>query len=216
MRFELFEKLPLVGILRGVTPREIAPLCRSVIAAGLTTIEITMNTDGAPDLIRRLIDCAEGRLAVGAGTVLNDSELSCALAAGASFIVMPTLVDAVVRRCVDEAIPVFPGALTPQEIFAAHSAGATVVKVFPANLFGPSYFRDLRGPFHDIPLLACGGVNAETIGAFFENGATGAAFGGSIFKRAWLEDGAFDRLGEAVRELIDAYRSATGRRSGPV
>ena len=208
MKFDWFEKMPIMGILRGIQPGEIPSLTEAVIAAGLTTIEITMNTDGAPELIRQLIDCAEGRLAVGAGTVLSDDDMTAALEAGASFIVMPTLVDPVVRRCVDEGIPVFPGALTPNEIYNAHLAGATMVKVFPANLFGPAYFKDIRGPFNDIPLLACGGVTPHTIGAFFENGASGASFGGSIFRREWLRAGAFDRIGEEIRALISAYRAS--------
>lgn len=212
MNLETFSKLPLMGILRGVRPDEIGPLTETVIAAGLTTIEITMNTAGAPDLIRRLIDCAQGRLTVGAGTVLSEQYLSAALAAGASFIVMPTLVEPVVRRCVEEGIPVFPGALTPQEIHNAHTAGATMVKVFPANLFGPAYFKDIQGPFDDIPLLACGGVNPETLGAFFANGASAASFGASIFRREWLESGDYQRVGEALRDLIGAYRTVVDMR----
>ena len=209
MQLEQFEALPLMGILRGIAQEEVAPLVETVISAGLKTIEITMNTAGAPALIRELVSCAAGRLHVGAGTVLNEVDLDIAIAAGAEFIVMPTLVREVVRRCKIEEIPVFPGALTPQEIHNAYAAGATMVKVFPANLFGPAYFKDVLGPFDDVPLLACGGVNETTVGAFFQNGARGASFGGSIFKREWLSKGQFDRVGEAVASLIGAYRRAT-------
>jgi 2-dehydro-3-deoxyphosphogluconate aldolase/(4S)-4-hydroxy-2-oxoglutarate aldolase len=133
-----------------------------------------------------MVNAAKGRFRVGAGTVLSMDELRRALDSGASFIVMPTLVQDVTVYCAKHDIPVFPGALTPQEIFHAWNAGATMVKVFPANVFGPSYFRDLKGPFGDVPLLACGGVTAENIGEFFKNGAKAASFGASIFKREWL------------------------------
>ncbi len=201
-----FEKLPLMGILRGVTAAEIPPLTEAVTAAGLETIEITMNTPHAPSLIAALIKCAKGRLTVGAGTVLTMAEYDRAMEAGATFIVMPTLVRDVVARCVADGVPVFPGALTPQEIFNAFEVGAAMVKVFPSNLFGPTYFKDVRGPFNQIPLLACGGVNARTVGAFFENGASGASFGGSIFRRAWFEAGAYDEIESAVKQLISFYR----------
>jgi 2-dehydro-3-deoxyphosphogluconate aldolase / (4S)-4-hydroxy-2-oxoglutarate aldolase len=114
----------------------------------------------------------------------------------------------VVSRCQEDGIPVFPGALTPQEIFDAYNAGATMVKVFPANLFGPAYFKDVLGPFDHVPLLACGGVNAETVAAFFEHGAKGASFGGSIFRREWLTAGDYDRIGEALMSVIRAYQTA--------
>jgi 2-dehydro-3-deoxyphosphogluconate aldolase / (4S)-4-hydroxy-2-oxoglutarate aldolase len=213
MKLDQFEKRPLMGILRGVKPQEIAPLIETIISAGLSTIEITMNTPGAPELIRQLVECADGRLIIGAGTVLSSADMTRALAAGATFIVMPILVPDVMQRCVAEGVPVFPGALTPEEIYRAHAAGAAMVKVFPANCFGPAYFRDISGPFADIPLLACGGVNAKTVGAFFRNGARAAAFGGSIFKREWMEAGAFDRIGAAVADLVAAYRAATQSKS---
>lgn len=207
---EQFKTVPLMGILRGVKAEEIGPLTETVIAAGLLTIEITMNTEDASSLIEKLVKSAKGRLCVGAGTVLGLSDYDQAIKAGARFIVMPTLVREVVARCVEDGVPVFPGALTPQEIFDAYEAGATMVKVFPANLFGPAYFKDIRGPFGQIPLLACGGVNAETVGAFFESGAAGASFGGSIFKRRLLETGAFDEIGQAIKQLIAAYKRAVG------
>lgn len=208
---EQFNTMPLMGILRGVKADEIAPLTETVIAAGLRTIEITMNTEDASSLIEKLAESAKGRLFVGAGTVLSLGEYDRAITAGATFIVMPTLVRDVVARCVKDGVPVFPGALTPQEIYYAYEAGATMVKVFPANLFGPAYFKDVRGPFSQIPLLACGGVNAKTVGAFFENGAGGASFGGSIFDRRLLETGAFDEIGQAIEQLITAYKTAVGR-----
>ena len=96
----------------------------------------------------------------------------------------------------------------PKEVLDAWRAGATMVKVFPANLFGPAYFKDLSGPFTDIPLLACGGVTLKNIGAFFANGAGAASFGGSIFKREWLRSGDFKSVGHALKTLIRATDKA--------
>lgn len=206
MEIHQFRSLPLMGILRGVQDHEIAPIAETTASAGLKAIEITMNTADAPRLIRRLKDASNGRFSVGAGTVLTVDELNRARDAGAEFMVMPTLVADVMAVCVKERIPAFPGALTPQEIDNAWRAGATMVKVFPASVFGPTYFKDIAGPFPHIDLLACGGVNTENVGRFFDCGARGASFGGSIFKRAWIEAGAYDRVEAALSALISAYQ----------
>jgi 2-dehydro-3-deoxyphosphogluconate aldolase/(4S)-4-hydroxy-2-oxoglutarate aldolase len=167
-----------------------------------------MNTPAAPALIARMRAAAGDRLMVGAGTVLDLDALEHARAAGASFIVMPTLVAAVVERCVAAGVPVFPGALTPQEIHAAWSAGATMVKVFPAGVFGPTYFREIKGPFADIELMAVGGVDTDNMAAYFSCGASAVAFGASVFRREWLAERAYDRIGVEVRRLVAACAAA--------
>ncbi|SPD72021.1 2-dehydro-3-deoxyphosphogluconate aldolase/4-hydroxy-2-oxoglutarate aldolase [uncultured Desulfobacterium sp.] len=203
MDISKFKSLPLLGILRGIKEDSIEPLIETVVASGLKTIEITMNTKGAHDLIRRTVKAADDRLVVGAGTVLTMEDLQSALDAGATFIVLPVLVADVVRYCAKNSIPVFPGAFTPQEVYNAWLAGATMVKVFPAGLLGPKYFAELKGPFNDIELLACGGVNVDTIGMFFSSGASAAAFGAGTFKKAWLEQRDFSSIRRSIEDLIE-------------
>lgn len=140
-----FEKLPILGILRDVELGIIEPLIEAIASAGLETIEITMNTRDAAKLIQSAIKISKKRLYIGAGTVLSMESLKSALSAGATFIVTPVLVNDVMEYCVKNKIPVFPGALSPQEIYNAHHAGATMVKVFPAKFFGPQYFKELEG-----------------------------------------------------------------------
>ena len=150
-----FKRLPILGILRGITKKAIEPLVEAACASGLQTIEITMNTASAYSLIRQAVRVSRKRLTIGAGTVTSMKTLKTALAAGATFIVMPVLIKDVVRYCVKNRIPVFPGALTPQEIYNAWDAGASMVKVFPSGFFGPEYFKEIKAPFADIQLLAC-------------------------------------------------------------
>lgn len=209
MELGLFAGTPLLGILRGIRNEHVVPLAETAADAGLRAIEVTMNTAGATGLIRRMREAAAGRLTVGAGTVLDTAQLDAALDAGASFVVQPTLVADVVHRCVEAGIPVFPGALTPQEIHAAWQAGASMVKVFPAGVFGPGYLREVKGPFRDIALLACGGVHAGNVAAYFEAGASAAAFGGSIFRADWLDAGRYDLIGTELRRILDAWRTTT-------
>jgi len=205
MNLKEFTNLPLMGILRDVDPDIIEPLSETVISSGLNTIEITMNTSSAPRLINKMRKSAGKRLMVGAGTVLTMDDMRSALDSGATFIVMPTLVREIVEYCAKNSIPVFPGAMTPQEIYDAWTAGATMVKVFPVKFLGPGYIKEIKGPFKDIKLLACGGVTNDNIGLFFSSGASAVAFGGSVFKKEWLRRGEFHRIGEAIKELVEGY-----------
>ena len=201
-----FKQLPIMGILRGIGADQIEPLVETASFSGLRTLEIAMNTSDAPRLIRRAKEVAGGRLTIGAGTVLTMDDLESALDAGATFIVSPTLVPDVVNYCADRAIPVFPGALTPQEIYNAWCARATMVKVFPAKFFGPAYFQEIKGPFEEVELLACGGVTADNIRSFFACGASAVAFGASVFKKEWLDAREFARIGEGIQALIAGFR----------
>ncbi len=206
MDVALFKKKPLLGILRGVSVDCIEPLVETMVASGLETIEITMNTSLALELIRKAKQVARERLVIGAGTVLTMGSLKNALDSGATFIVTPVLVEDVVGYCVSNKIPVFPGALTPTEIYHAWQAGATMVKVFPAKLFGPEYFREIRGPFNDIQLLACAGVTPQNLKEYFACGANAVSFGASVFRKEWLEAGDYKAIGEAMKRYIDAAK----------
>jgi len=203
-----FKKKPILGILRGVELEIIEPLVETVISAGLETLEITMNTKGAAELIRKAKKVSGARLTLGAGTVLSMQELKIALKSGASFIVLPVLIKDVVKYCLKNKIPVFPGALTAQEIYQAYQAGATMVKVFPAKFFGPQYFRQIKGPFNKIELLACGGVTPENLKDYFSNGASAVSFGESVFRKDWLLSKDFKAIGALAKRFINAWDEA--------
>jgi 2-dehydro-3-deoxyphosphogluconate aldolase/(4S)-4-hydroxy-2-oxoglutarate aldolase len=205
MKLVDFKQKPILGILRGVGLNVIEPVVESVISAGLETLEITMNTPRAPELIKKIKDSYGNRLNLGAGTVVNLKELKSALDSGASFIVMPIVVKEVVEFCVKNKIPVFPGALTPSEIYLAHQMGATMVKIFPAKFFGPDYFKEIKGPFEKIELLACGGVTSSNLKDYFKCGASAVSFGASVFRKDWLEKKDFKAIGQAVRSFIEAW-----------
>ena len=213
MKLKEFKKLPIIGILRGIKSSGIEELTKTIISSGLKTVEITMNTPSAARLIKKVNSIAGKRLTVGAGTVLTTRDLGSALDAGATFIVMPTLVKDVVDFCVKKSIPVFPGAMTPQEIQNAWNAGATMVKVFPSKSLGPGYIREIKAPFQNIQLLACGGVNNDNIVKYISSGASGIAIGDSIFKKEWIERKEFHYIEEAIKELIGSFKKARPSKS---
>ncbi len=206
-----FKELPVMGIARGIDTADIGPLLETVIGAGLRTIEITMNTPRAAEIISKANDISAGRIMVGAGTVLSMDDLNEAVDAGAGFIVMPVSAEDVIISCVKKGIPVFPGALTPQEVLNAWKAGAAMVKVFPSNVFGPGYLKALKGPFNDIKLMVVGGVRSDNIAEYFSCGADAVAFGASVFQKEWLAKKDFESIGELTAEYVRAVRAAVSQ-----
>jgi len=202
MQVAEFKKQPVMGIVRGLELEQVEPLVEAVISSGLKTLEITMNTPAAARIIRKAGEVAGGRLTLGAGTVLDTESLKSALDSGATFMVMPVLIQEVLAYCLKHKIPAFPGALTPQEIYQAWKAGATMVKVFPAKFFGPEYFRELKGPFNDIELLACAGVTPQNMREYFAHGASAIAFGAGVFKKEWLSKQDYPAITSAIKAYL--------------
>lgn len=202
--------MPVIGILRDI-PRGAEEVCiKTALSCGLRAIEVTMNTDGAVEILRNLKTLAKpyDDLKVGAGTVRHISEYQKAVYAGAAFIVTPNSRKDVIKTADSENIPIIPGALTPTEVQKAYDLGATAVKIFPVNCVGgPEYIKALRGPYRDIPLLACGGVNAENAASYLKAGADLLAFGGSIFSPKLMAEGNWNEIGQRLKTLLDAVRA---------
>lgn len=210
-----FNKLPILGIIRGISARDLEPVMESALSAGLKTVEITMNTPHAASLISGAVKRYRDRLAIGAGTVLDTKALKGALSAGAEFIVTPALTGGVTEYCAKRKIPVFAGALTPHEVITAWNAGATMVKVFPSGFFGPAYFRELKGPFDRVKLLACGGVRPDNMKDYFAGGADAVSFGAGVFRMDWLAAKDYKKIEQSIRAFIKSYneiRNTNGSR----
>lgn len=192
--WELFNKAPLVGIIRNVSPEDVKRILPIYREAGLTTVEITMNTPGATDMIRYALENEHYGLNIGAGTVCTKDDLDAALDAGAQFIVTPVLSKKVIKSCVKKGVPVFPGAYTPTEIFQAWSWGASMVKIYPATALGPGYIKDVKAPMNQLKLLPTGGVSLENMDGFLKAGANGLGIGGQLFDKKLIQDKDWDGL----------------------
>jgi len=131
--------------------------------------------------------------------------LKQALDAGATFIVSPVLVKETAKYCVRHRIPFFPGALTPQEIYRAWEMGASMVKIFPASLHGPEYFREIKAPLNEIDLLACGGVTLQNLPDYFESGAGAVTLGSGVFRKEWILARDSKKIGHCIKTFIHAY-----------
>ena len=205
---KLFQELPVVGILRGFKTDLLADIVGAAIRGGLRNIEITMNTPDAARQIQDAIALAEGRLNVGAGTVINGQRLDGALAVGASFVVTPNVDPQIIGECVERKVPVFPGALSPTEVVSAWELGATIVKIFPAETLGPGYIRALKASLPHIKLMPTGGVDLKTLPAFLEAGADGFGVGSPLFDRDRIESRDWSWLESQCRAFAETYRQA--------
>src|SRR5690554_1004355 len=203
---ELFDKMPLVGILRGFPANQMEKMSELYAKAGLTTLEITMNTEGAAQTIASLVKAVGGTLNVGAGTVCSLDELDQALEAGAQFIVTPIIDEAVIKKCVSLNIPIFPRAYTPTEIYRAWSLGATMVKVFPAGKLGPDYIKEVLAPLNQIQLLPTGGISLDNMQAFIKAGAKGFGIGSALVPKHLVENEKWEALSEHFTGFINKYK----------
>jgi 2-dehydro-3-deoxyphosphogluconate aldolase/(4S)-4-hydroxy-2-oxoglutarate aldolase len=191
-----FRKSPFLGIARALPPEQSANCAAACAKARLKFIEVPLNTANSAEALKNL--CEEGKkheLIVGAGTVITEQDLQKALDCGAQFIVSPGINADVVKICVQKNIPCIPGALTPTEIMQVYMMGAAAVKVFPISAMGGvQYIKELRGPFKNIPLLACGGVKADNFQSFFEAGCDFVSFGASVFSVSDMESGNWENI----------------------
>lgn len=205
--WEKFNALPIVGILRNFPAAQTDTLAARYADAGMTCLEITMNTEGATDTIARLSDTFAGRLNIGAGTVCTKKDLDNALGAGASFIVTPVLSGTVIKTCVRRGIPVFPGAYTPTEIYQAWALGADMIKVFPASGLGPTFIKEVLAPLDKLKLMPTGGVGLDNLEAYLRAGATGLGIGSGLFPKDLVNAGRWDELSALFKRFVDAYKN---------
>ena len=204
MDISILDEQRVIVIIRHDKSFDLKGLFQTVLDAGIGVIEITLNTPQAFDLIDSAVKDFGSQMLIGAGTVLSVTELKKVLDIGARFIVSPIFNKEIVEYCSKENIPVFPGALTPTEIYNAHQSGAHMVKVFPASLFGPSYFKSIKAPLSGTRLLAVGGVNEANVNDYLSNGADAVAIGGGIIKRKWIDSGDFQAIRNGITKFTNA------------
>ncbi|WP_162415444.1 bifunctional 4-hydroxy-2-oxoglutarate aldolase/2-dehydro-3-deoxy-phosphogluconate aldolase [Cyclobacterium roseum] len=204
--WEAFEKAPIVSIFRNLESEDLIRVASCFQEAGISTMEITMNSDNSKNDIAHLVKEFGEVLNIGAGTVCDLNGMHEALEAGAQFIVTPISDVDVINYCVAQKIPVFPGAFTPTEIFKTWQMGATMVKVFPAGSMGPAYIKDVLAPLNDISLMPTGGVNASNIAAYFEAGAKAVGVGSALVPKEFLKNKDWKGLTNHLHSFLEAYK----------
>src|ERR1700694_3386761 len=189
----------IVAVVRSPDSRQVVEVARALADGGVTVVEITMSVPNALEVLRQVRHALGDRLLLGAGTVLDPETARVVLLAGAEYIVSPTVNLDVIRLCRRYDKLVMPGAFTPTEILSAWEAGADIVKVFPAEVLGPAFFKALRGPLPQVRLMPTGGVDLETAADFLRAGACCLGVGGQLVDPKDVAARDFDRLRDLAR-----------------
>src|SRR5947209_4906040 len=192
----------IVAVVRSPDADRLVDVCRALADGGVTTVEITMSVPNALDVVRQVRDALGDRILLGAGTILDAETARAALLAGAEYLVAPTLNLDVIKLCQRYNKLVMPGAFTPTEILTAWEAGADVVKVFPADVVGPTFFKAMRGPLPQIRLMPTGGVDLTTAAAFLKAGACCLGVGGQLVEPRAVAEHNFDRIRDLARQYV--------------
>ncbi|MGA9072007.1 MAG: bifunctional 2-keto-4-hydroxyglutarate aldolase/2-keto-3-deoxy-6-phosphogluconate aldolase [Terracidiphilus sp.] len=201
-------EIGLLPVLRANSVDEAMALAAAIEAGGVTALEVTMTVPGALEVIRQLVRETNGRILIGAGTVLDPETARACMLAGAEFIVSPSLNLKTIEICRRYSVPVMPGALTPTEVVTAWEAGADVVKVFPCSaLGGASYLKALKGPLPQIELIPTGGVSLATAAEFLAAGAFALGVGSDLVNLKAITDGKPELITLAAREYMTIIRS---------
>ncbi|KHE66936.1 bifunctional 4-hydroxy-2-oxoglutarate aldolase/2-dehydro-3-deoxy-phosphogluconate aldolase [Halobacillus sp. BBL2006] len=195
------EEAGVIAVIRRPERKDVLPLAEALVEGGVTTLEVTVDTDGAFDIIRELKKELGEQALVGAGTVLDAETAQSAISAGADFVFSPNYNHDLIQMANRYGVISIPGVLTPSEMVDAYQAGADLVKIFPASTFGPAYIKDLQGPLGHIPMIPTGGVNTENVGDYIKSGAVAVGAGGSLIDKQLIHKQDFAGITALARQF---------------
>ncbi|MCS4279594.1 2-dehydro-3-deoxy-6-phosphogalactonate aldolase [Stenotrophomonas rhizophila] len=200
-------QLPLVAILRGITPDDTLAHVGALVETGFDAIEVPLNSPRWEDSIARAQQAFGARAWIGGGTVLREQQVDALVEIGARFIVTPNTRPALIRHAVDRGLQVMAGFATASEAFDAIDAGAQMLKLFPAATYGPGHVRALRSVLpRELPLYVVGGVTPDSLASYLAAGAVGAGIGGDLYQPAQP----LQRTREQAQAFLQAYRTTHG------
>lgn len=198
----------IVAIIRGAAPQNVAAIAEALHEGGIRCLEITLNSPNALQVIENIATKMEGRILVGAGTVLNAREAANAIAAGAKFIISPITNIETINKTKQLGAVSIPGAFTPTEIFTAYSGGGDIIKVFPGSS-GPGFIKEILAPLPHIPLMPTGGINLGNIHEFKKAGAVAFGVGKSLVDtKQKITDAFLDEIIKNAQRFVQAITKA--------
>lgn len=198
----------IVAVIRSQDSQQLVEVARALADGGVGVVEITMTVPNALGILHQVRQALGDRVLLGAGTILDSETGRAALLAGAEYLVAPTLNLDVIRLCRRYDKLVMPGAFTPTEILTAWEAGADIIKVFPADVVGPAFFKAMRGPLPQVRLMPTGGVDLTTAAEFLRAGACCLGIGGQLVEPKAVAQGDFNRIRELARQYVAEVKRA--------
>lgn len=203
----------ITAILRGIDNDRVCHVIDALYDGGIRLLEVTFNQKSATKhvdtacAIRYAKEKYQGRMYVGAGTVMSVDDLLAAHEAGAEFILSPNVNFDVIKKAVELDVCAIPGAMTPSEIASSYEAGAELVKLFPAGNLGLSYCKAVMAPINHIPMIAVGGVDDKNLGDFLKAGFVGTGIGSNLTNKTMIQNQDY----EGIRKLAQRYMEASVR-----
>lgn len=210
--FDRLRNAGVIAVLRAPSADACIAAVDALVAGGVTGIEVTYSTPGAPEVIAEVARRHGDRVVLGAGTLRTAEQAQTAAEAGAEFLVSPGTEADLAGFMRASGLVTCLGALTPSEVMSAQRLGADIVKIFPASLGGPDYLRSLRGPFPEVSLMPTGGVSSTNIGEWLAAGAVVVGAGGELCPISAMVAGDWGVIQEHAREFrsaLDATRVLT-------
>ena len=204
MKIEQLTQVPIIPVLRKIPYEKSDYIINALIEGGIRSIEITMDTERATDIIQAARTKYGSDISIGAGTVLTVENAKEAIAAGADFLVAPNFDVAVTKYAQEQNIFFVPGVFTPSEMVSAYQDGASMVKLFPASVVQPQFIKDVKGPLSHIPIMCTGGIDLSTAKSYFEAGADAVGAGSSLVKKKFSEENDWVGLVQETQRWIES------------
>jgi 2-dehydro-3-deoxyphosphogluconate aldolase/(4S)-4-hydroxy-2-oxoglutarate aldolase len=201
----------VVAVIRAQSETQLQDIAKALLEGGVVGIEVTMTTPKAIKGIEKLADALGDKVVVGVGTILDPATCAAAIHAGAQFVVSPVFSPAVVELTRKLGKVSIPGASTPTEIFTAWTAGADVVKVFPATALGPTFFKDILAPMPFLKLTPTGGVDIKTTPEWIKAGAVCVGAGSALVGKEALAKGDWGAITANAKAFTDAVKAARAK-----
>jgi len=206
------DPLPFFAVLRGITPEEVAQVGEALVAEGFRILEVPLNSPRAFESIRLLAQGHGERCLIGAGTVIAQGDIAHVREAGGRIIVMPHCDTAIVREAKRQGLACVPGVATPTEAFAALAAGADGLKLFPAEALPPAALKAWRAVLPAATLVfAVGGMTPDTIGSYWQVGASGFGTGSNLYRPG----ASASDVRDAAAAYAAAFRALKAKSSAP-
>ena len=204
----------LVAIVRVRRPELALPLAKALVAGGIRAVELTMSIPNALEAVRTIDRELGDKILLGVGTVIDDDTCRAAIDAGAKYVISPVTKPSLVAAAHALDRPVMLGAYTPTEAQAAHEAGSDFVKIFPADTLGPSYIKSLLAPLPHLKIVPTGGVNLDTMEAYFAAGSAALGTGSALLKKEIIAGenwGELERLAKRFADRMAEMKAKLGR-----
>ncbi len=199
------DNIPLIAILRGITPEETFVHVSALVEEGFTAVEIPLNSPDWRQSITDMVKTFGDKILVGAGTVLRTTEVEELAAIGSRLIVTPNTDRTVIRRAAEHGMTICAGCATATEAFTALEAGAHTLKIFPSSVFGPAYIKALKSVLPpQVPVFAVGGITPDNLADYLNAGCAGAGLGSDLYRAGQPAE----QTREQARKFIRVYRDA--------